>query len=61
MANKSGIRLNPANRGKLHKSMGVAKGKKIPVARLKKAAKSKNETLRKRAQFALNARKWNHK
>jgi len=60
MANKSGIWINPANKGRLHKALGVKKGAKIPVARLRKAAKSKNETLRKRAQFALNARKFKH-
>lgn len=58
---KSGIHINPANRGKLHKTLGVKRGKKIPVSALKKAAHSKNEKTRARAQFALNARKWKHK
>ena len=45
-------------KGALHKQLGVAKDKKIPVSAIRKAAGSSNETLRKRAQFALNARKW---
>lgn len=48
-------------KGALHKSMGISQDKKIPVARLNKAANSDNELTRKRAQFAINARKWNHK
>lgn len=52
------IRIKKANRGKLRKSTGTKKGQKIPVSALQKLAKSKNPTTRKRAQFALNARKW---
>lgn len=59
MAGKS-IKINPANKGKLHGTLGVPKGKKIPVSKLQQAAKSSNPTTRKRAQFALNARKFNH-
>ncbi len=55
---KSGIRIKPQNRGKLRKTAGVAKGKKIPVATLKRLKKSPNAATRKRATFALNARKW---
>ena len=55
------IHINPANRGKLHEALGVSKDKKIPEAKLEKAAHSNNPALRKRAQFALNARKWHHK
>ena len=57
---KTSIHLNPANKGKLHKALGVAKGSKIPVSALQKAIHSRNPTLRKRAQFAMNARKWKH-
>lgn len=57
MAN-SGIHIKPKNAGKTRKRHGVKKGQKIPVAKLKKDARSKNPTTRKRAQFALNARKW---
>lgn len=57
---KSGIHINPANRGKLRAATGTPKGKKIPVAKLRKLAKSPSTTTRKRAQFALNARKFKH-
>jgi len=56
---RSGIYIKPANRGKLRKSAKVKKGKKIPVAKLRAMKKSKNPKTRKRATFALNARKWN--
>lgn len=55
------IRIKKANRGKLRRSTGTAKGKKIPAKTLQRLARSKNPTTRKRAQFALNARKWNRK
>ena len=58
MARKSGIHIKPSNRGKLRKSTGTKKGDKIPKSKLQKLAKSKNPKTRKRAQFALNARKW---
>ena len=45
-------------KGALHRSLKV-KGK-IPVKRLEAAAHSRNPKLRKRAQFALNARHWKH-
>jgi hypothetical protein len=55
---KSGIRIKPANKGKLRKSAKVKKGKKIPVSKLRAMKRSKNPKTRKRATFALNARKW---
>lgn len=51
----SGIKIKEENRGKLKATMRRT-GKTA-----KELAHSKNETTRKRAQFALNARKWNHK
>ncbi len=48
------------NKGALHRTLGVAQGKKIPVSKLRTAAHSKNPTTRKRAQLALNARKFKH-
>lgn len=56
---KSGIKIKKSNVGKLRKSTGTPKGKKIPVKTLQEKAHSSNPTTRKRAQFALNARKWN--
>ena len=53
------IRIKKANRGKLRKSAGTKKGAKIPVSKLRKMKRSKNPKTRKRATFALNARKWN--
>jgi hypothetical protein len=40
--------------GQLHAQLGVAKDKKIPAAKLEKAANSDNPTLQHRAQAALN-------
>lgn len=56
---RKSIRIKKSNRGKLRKSAGAKKGSKIPVAKLRKMKKSKNSKTRKRATFALNARKWN--
>jgi len=39
-------------KGALHKELGVPQGKKIPEAKLEKAEKSKNPTLRRRADLA---------
>ena len=55
---KSGIRIKKANRGKLRKTAKAKKGKKIPVSKLRQMKRSKNPKTRKRANFALNARKW---
>lgn len=55
---KSGINIKKANRGKLRKTAGTKKGSKIPVSKLQQMKKSKNPKTRKRANFALNARKW---
>lgn len=55
------IRIKKSNRGKLRKSAGVKKGRKIPVSKLRQMKKSKNPKTRKRATFALNARKWRKK
>ncbi len=54
------IRIKKTHRGLLHKNLGIPEGSRIPVGRLKAAAKSKSAAIRKRAQFALNARKWDH-
>lgn len=59
-AAKKTINIKASNKGKLHKTLGVPQGQKIPASKLKSAASSSNPTTRKRAQFALNARKFNH-
>ncbi len=55
------IKIKKANRGKLRKSTGTKKGQKIPASKLRKLAKSSNKKTAKRAQFALNARKFKHR
>ena len=47
-------------KGALRKALGIKAGQKIPAKKL--AIKSTDsELMRKRKQFALNARKWNKK
>lgn len=58
---RSGIRIKKANRGKLRKATKTKKNQKIPASKLRALKKSKNPTTRKRATFALNARKWGKK
>jgi oligoendopeptidase F len=58
MARRKRIHIKKSNRGKLRKSTKTKKGKKIPVSKLRKLKKSKNPKTRKRATFAMNARKW---
>jgi oligoendopeptidase F len=55
---KGGIKIKKKNRGKLRKTAGTKKGKKIPVSKLRQMKKSKNPKTRQRANFALNARKF---
>ena len=55
---RSGIHIKKSNRGKLRKTARAKKGKNIPVSKLRAMKKSKNPKTRKRANFALNARKW---
>lgn len=57
---KNPIKIKAANAGKLRAAAAVKKGQKIPVAKLAALAKSKNPTTRRRAQFAINARSFNH-
>lgn len=47
--------------GALHRELGVPSGKDIPISKLKKAAKSKNPTERKRAVLAETLRKMSKK
>jgi len=57
---KSGIHIKKSHEGLLHKNLGVAKGKKIPASKLK-IKSTDSEAVRKRKQFALNAKHWHHK
>lgn len=45
----------------LHEDLGVAVGTPIPMKMLGKAKHSSSALERKRAQFALNAKKWHKK
>lgn len=58
-ANRKPMKLH-LKKGALHKEMGISKGEKIPVEALEKE-KAKGGLAAKRANFALNARKWKHK
>ena len=59
------IEIKAANKGKLHRKMGVPAGKTISVGDLMeekgKARKTHDTALMRETQFALNARKWSHK
>ena len=49
---KKWIQAMHMKKGALHEELGVKPGKKIPESKLKKAEKSKNPTLKKRAVLA---------
>jgi hypothetical protein len=59
---KSGIHIKPGNEGKLREHFGMSPDgeKKIPMADLEKAKNSPDPAVRKRANFAINARGWSH-
>jgi hypothetical protein len=54
------INIKPANKGLLHKELGVPAAAPIPAKKLAKAVASPNPAEKKRAVFAENAKKWNH-
>ena len=53
--NKSGIHIKPENKGKFTEYCGG----KVTSKCIQKGLNSSNPTVRKRANFARNARKWN--
>jgi hypothetical protein len=55
---KSKKPIKVKSNGSLRKHTKTKKGAKIPVAKLKKIAKTGTPTRRRQAQFALNARGW---
>lgn len=55
------IKIKPSHKGLLHKDLGVPAGKPIPSAKVAAAKNSPDPAVRKRATFAANAKKWNHK
>jgi hypothetical protein len=54
------IKIKPSRKGLLHKDLGVPAGDKIPAGKLQAALASSSPAIRKRANFARNAKKWNH-
>lgn len=52
------IKIKPSHKGLLHKNLGIPEGKKIPLSTMVKAKHSSSPAVRKRANFAINARKW---
>jgi hypothetical protein len=60
-AKKGTIKIKPENRGKLRSATHTKKGDKIPLAKEEKELHSGSPAERKRANFAINARKWKHK
>lgn len=56
---RTGIRIKPGNKGKLRKTSSKrTKSGNIPASELQRLKKSPNPKTRRRANFALNARKW---
>jgi hypothetical protein len=51
--------IGPIKKGALHAALGMASDVPISGAKLQ-AAKAKGGLMAKRAQFAINARKWKH-
>lgn len=51
--------IGPVKKGALRKSLGMSTTKDMPES-AKKIKPGDSEKMRKRKQFALNAKKWNH-
>lgn len=58
---KSGINIKKSKQGSLRRSTKTKKGQKIPVSKLRRLKKSGTPAQKKKANFALNARKWRKK
>ena len=56
---KSGIHIKKSKVGTLRKHLGTSEGKKIPVSKLR-IKSTDSSAIRKKKQFAINARKWKH-
>lgn len=53
------IKIKASEVGSLRKATGAKKGQNIPEAKLQAAKNSSDPAMRKKAQFAINAKKWN--
>lgn len=60
MSNNSGIHIQKSHEGLFHHETGVPEGHKIPLADIKREEHSSDPKVRKEAQFADNARHFNH-
>lgn len=54
------IKIAKSKEGSLHTALGVPQGKPIPAAKLAAAQKSPDPAIRKKANFAANAKTWKH-
>jgi hypothetical protein len=54
------IHIKPSHEGRLHKAAGVKKGKKIPLQEEEELKAHGTPAEKKEANFAINARGWNH-
>lgn len=52
------IKIKKSHKGLLHKKLGVPQGEHIPLSSLLRAKHSDSASMRKEANFAINARKW---
>lgn len=57
---KPKIKIDPTKQGSLRRIAGVAPNQGIPVAKLRQLTKHSDKTVARKAQFALNARKFKH-
>lgn len=55
---KSGIKIKKSRQGSLRRVAKVKGNKKIPAKKLQQLSKSKNPNVRRKANFAKNARKF---
>ena len=52
------INIKPSHEGRLHKDLGIKRGKKIPLKDEEEEKAHGTPAERKRATFAINARSW---
>jgi hypothetical protein len=55
---RSSIKIKKSKQGSLRRSTKTKKGKKIPLTTLRRLKRSGTPLQKKRANFAINARKW---
>lgn len=59
MPAKKPIKIKKSEEGSLHRALGVAQGKKIPAKDLANKP-GDSAAIKKKKNFARNARKWDH-